>query len=60
MLLTTIVGEGVIHPMTAFLKFFHIVDENDFLNKVLKIISVPSSYFPLYSHYSSLLNDIQI
>jgi len=46
--------------MTTFLKFFHIVDENDFLNKVLKIISVPSSYFPLYSHYSSLLNDIQI
>jgi hypothetical protein len=37
----------------------NIVDENGFLNKTKKIILVPSSYFPLYSHYPSLLNDIQ-
>jgi hypothetical protein len=40
----------------------NIVHENDFLNKILKIILVPSSYFPLLSqfHYPSLLNDIQV
>jgi hypothetical protein len=64
MLLTTMVGGGGLntHLMTIFLNYFNIVDENDLLNKILKIILVPSSYFPLLSqfHYPSLLNDIQI
>jgi hypothetical protein len=48
--------------MTIFLELFNIVHENDFLNKILEIILVPSSYFPLLSqfHYPSLLNDIQV
>jgi len=51
-----------IHFITVFLELFNIVHENDFLNKILKIILVSSSYFPLLSqfHYSSLLNDIQV
>jgi hypothetical protein len=39
---------------------FNIVDENDFLNKILNINLVPLSYFPLESHYPSLLNDMQV
>jgi hypothetical protein len=48
--------------MTIFLELFNIVHENDFLNKILEIILVPSSYFPLLSqcHYPSLVNDIQV
>jgi hypothetical protein len=48
--------------MTIFPKLFNIVHENDFLKTKLKIILVPSSYFPLLSqfHYPSLLNDIQV
>jgi hypothetical protein len=56
-------GGGVyIHPMTMFLKLFNIVDENKILKKILKIILVPSSYFPPLSqfHYPSLLDDIQV
>jgi len=55
-------GQGYIHPMTMFIKLFNIVDENKFLNKILKIILVPSSYFPPLSqfHYQSLLDDIQV
>jgi hypothetical protein len=62
MLLTTIGWEGDSHFMTIFLELFNIVHENDFLNTNLKIILVPSSYFPLLSqfHYPSLLNDIQV
>ncbi len=54
------VGGVNTHPMTTFFLLFNIIDENDFLNKILKIILVPSSYFPLWSHYPSLLNDIQV
>jgi hypothetical protein len=48
------------HSMTIFKKLLNIV--HDFLNKKLKIILVPSSYFPLLSqsHYPSLLNGIQV
>jgi hypothetical protein len=70
MLLTTIGwvgvgrGGGVIHSMIIFFELFNIVheNENEFLNKILKIILVPSSYFLLLSqfHYLSLLNDIQV
>jgi hypothetical protein len=56
------VGGGYIHPMTMFFKLLNIVDENKFLNKISKIILVPSSYFPPLSqfHYPSLLDDIQV
>jgi hypothetical protein len=63
MLLTKIGwGVGDIHSMTIFLELLNIFHENDFINKVFKIIFVPSSYFPLLSqfHYPSLLNDIQV
>jgi hypothetical protein len=62
MLLTTIGWGGDIPSMTIFLGLLNIVHENDFLNKKLKIILVPPSYFPLFSkfHYPSLLNDIQV
>jgi hypothetical protein len=55
-------GASDIHSITIFLALFNIVHENDFINKILKIILVPSSYFPLPSqfHYPSLLNDIQV
>jgi hypothetical protein len=55
-------GGGDTQSMTIFFELFDIVHENDFLNKILKIILVPSSYFPLLSqfHYPSLLNDIQV
>jgi hypothetical protein len=55
-------GGGDIHSMTIFLELLSIVHENDFLNKILKIILVPSSYFSLLSqfHYPSLLNNIQV
>jgi hypothetical protein len=48
------------HSMTTFHELFNIVHENDFLRNFLKIILVPSSYFPILSksHYLSLLNDI--
>jgi len=53
---------GDIHSMTIFLELLNTVHKNDFLNKIFKIISVPSSCFPLLSqfHYPSLLNDIQV
>jgi hypothetical protein len=64
MLLTTIGwGRGFnIHPMIIFFKLLNIVDGNDFLNKNLKNILVPSSYFHLLLqlHYPSLSNEIQI
>jgi hypothetical protein len=63
MLLTTIgLGGGGQSTHDNIKKKFNIVHENCFLNKNLKIILVPSSYFPLLSqfHYPSLLNDIQV
>jgi hypothetical protein len=55
-------GKGGWGSVRIFLELLNIVHENDFLNKILKIILVPSSYFPLLSqfHYPSLLNDIQV
>jgi len=48
--------------MIIFKKLLNIVDENEFLNKILKIILILSPYFSPLSqfHYSSLLNDIQV
>ncbi len=48
-------GGGGTHSMTIFLELLNILD--DFLNKILEIILVPSSYFPLLSqfHYQPLL-----
>jgi len=45
-----------------FLELLNIGHEIDFLNNILKIILVPSTYFLLLSqfHYLVLLNDIQI
>jgi hypothetical protein len=52
---------GDTHSLTIF-KLLNIVHENDFLNKILKVILVPSSYFLVLSqfHYLSLLNGIQV
>jgi hypothetical protein len=55
-------GGRDIHYMTIFLELFNIVHEINFINKILKIILVPSSCkFPLLSqfHYPSLLDDIR-
>jgi hypothetical protein len=51
-----------IHSMIIFFELLNIVPENNFLNKIFKIILVPPSYFPLLLqfHYPSLLNDIQV
>jgi hypothetical protein len=66
-MLLTKIGQGGgggfdTHSMTIFLELTNIVHENDFLNKILKIILVSQSYFFLLSqfHYPSLLNDIQV
>jgi hypothetical protein len=56
-------GGGVTFvPWQYFLNCLTMFMKMIFLNKKLKIILVPSSYFPLLSkfHYSSLLNDIQV
>jgi len=53
---------GDTHSITIFFELLSIVYESDFVNKIFRIILVPSSHFPLLSqfHYPSLLNDIQV
>jgi hypothetical protein len=56
-------GGGLdIHSITILFYVLNIVHGNDFLDKNLKIILVPSSNYCLLSqfHYPSLLNDIQV
>jgi hypothetical protein len=45
---------GYTHPMIMFIKLLNIVDENDFLNKIFKIIL---AHYHIFFHYHNFISN---